>query len=148
MSKIATCFILLAIASPQMRQFIWVCRAMVAFILGYCVACSIATVFQCGTHFDSNWIHSHDQASILQAVEYYLVLQSIFLTVIQTYCFSKPPFWYTHAALNIFSSIVMAVLPWWLFSAVTYKRKYIIGTMLSGLAFGYVFDSEETGFDT
>lgn len=111
---------------------------MIAFILGYCVACSVATVFQCGTDFDSNWIHSHDQASIAETDNSFPDMCRGLLTAVQTHCFPKPPFWYIHAALNIISSVAMAVLPWWLFAGVTYKRKYIIGTMLSCLALGYV----------
>lgn len=60
-SKIATCFILLAIASPHQTAFIYFCRGLVVFILGYCVICSLVTIFQCGTAFESNWIHSNDQ---------------------------------------------------------------------------------------
>lgn len=34
----------------------------------------------------------------------------------------------------MFVNLVVAILPWWLFSGLTYKRKYIIGVMLTGLA--------------
>lgn len=38
----------------------------------------------------------------------------------------------------MFATLVVAILPWWLFAGLTYRRKYIIGAMLTGLALGYV----------
>jgi LRP1 type putative zinc finger protein len=111
-SKIATCFLLLAISIPQMKWFNRTCKALILYITGYCVSCSIATIFQCGTHVRSNWVHTDDQS----------------------HCFSKPPFWYAHAGLNIFASVLIAALPWWLFYYVTYKRKVTIGLIMSALS--------------
>jgi hypothetical protein len=111
-SKIATCLLLLAISTPQMARFNLCCQIMILYIAGVSLSCSIATVFQCGLDIESNWIHTNRQ----------------------TNCFPKPPFWYTHAALNIISSVVIAILPWWLFHYVTYSRKYIIATLMTILA--------------
>ncbi|KAI9646385.1 hypothetical protein NHQ30_004376 [Ciborinia camelliae] len=112
LSKIATCLLLLAISTPHMKNFNRCCRIMIIYIAAYSLSCSIVTAFQCGINFKSNWIHSNDQSQ----------------------CFYKPPFWFTHAGLNIFASVVVAVLPWWLFSFVTYKRKYTIAMIMTTLA--------------
>ncbi|KAM0195324.1 hypothetical protein ACHAPC_000516 [Botrytis cinerea] len=112
LSKIATCLLLLAISTPHMKNFNICCKIMIIYIAGYSLSCSIVTAFQCGLDFKSNWIHS----------------------LRQTHCFYKPPFWFTHAGLNIFASIVVAVLPWWLFSHVQYKRKYTIALIMTILA--------------
>lgn len=111
-SKVATCFLLLAISTPQMLYFNTCCLVMIVYIVGYSLSCSIATIFQCGMEFKSNWIHANDQS----------------------HCFYKPPFWYTHAALNISASVVIAILPWWLFHYVTYSRKYLIASLMTILA--------------
>ncbi|ESZ96060.1 hypothetical protein SBOR_3537 [Sclerotinia borealis F-4128] len=112
LSKIATCLLLLAISTPQMKNFNRCCRIMIIYIAVYSISCSIVTAFQCGYNFKSNWIHGNDQSQ----------------------CFYKPPFWFSHAGLNIFASIVVAGLPWWLFSFVTYKRKYTIAMIMTLLA--------------
>jgi hypothetical protein len=93
-AKIATLFLLLAISTPQLRTFNTFCKCFAVYIAAYCIACSLATVFQCGTEFESNWNKSlpTDQ------------------------CFTLPPFWYAHAAINISATMVMIGLPWWLFS--------------------------------
>ncbi|KAF7919973.1 uncharacterized protein EAE98_009207 [Botrytis deweyae] len=112
LSKIATCLLLLAISTPHMKNFNKCCKIMIIYIAGYSLSCSIVSAFQCGLDFRSNWIHS----------------------LRQTHCFYKPPFWFTHAGLNIFASIVVAALPWWLFSHVQYKRKYTIALIMTTLA--------------
>ncbi|TGO50194.1 hypothetical protein BCON_0189g00180 [Botryotinia convoluta] len=112
LSKIATCLLLLAISTPHMKNFNKCCKIMIIYIAGYSLSCSIVSAFQCGLDFKSNWIHS----------------------LRQTHCFYKPPFWFTHAGLNIFASIVVAALPWWLFSHVQYKRKYTIALIMTILA--------------
>jgi hypothetical protein len=94
MAKIATLFLLLAISTPQMKAFNRFCKIFAAYIAAYCFACSIATIFQCGTSIRSNWNHSLDMSQ----------------------CFTLPPFWYTHAAINISATIVMIFMPWWLFA--------------------------------
>ena len=95
-----------------MVRFNLACQILIVFIAGYSVSCSIATVFQCGIDFRSNYIPTNDQK----------------------HCFYKPPFWYTHAGLNILASILIAILPWWLFYHITYKRKYLIATLMTMLA--------------
>ncbi|KAF7864350.1 uncharacterized protein EAF02_010318 [Botrytis sinoallii] len=112
LSKIATCLLLLAISTPHMKNFNKCCKIMIIYIAGYSLSCSIVSAFQCGLDFKSNWTHS----------------------LRQTHCFYKPPFWFTHAGLNIFASIVVAALPWWLFSHVQYKRKYTIALIMTILA--------------
>jgi hypothetical protein len=113
-SKIATCLLLLAIStsSKQMATFNWVCQVLVVYIAGYCIACSVATVFQCDLDFSSNWIHTKSQK----------------------HCFPKPPFWYTHAGLNIFATVIIALLPWWLFYYISYKRKYVVASLMTALS--------------
>ena len=93
MAKVATLFLLLAISTPQMKTFRLFCKIFAAYIFAYCIATSVATVFQCGTSFASNWNKALDQSQ----------------------CFYLPPFWYTHAAINISATAIMAILPWWLF---------------------------------
>jgi len=114
MAKIATLFLLLAISTPQMRAFNLFCKVFAVYIGLYCIATSIATVFQCGTDFHSNWNKTLDQSQ----------------------CFVLPPFWYSHAAINISATAVMAMLPWWLFANITYKRKHAISGIMSALAIG------------
>jgi len=114
MAKIATLFLLLAISTPQMRAFNIFCKVFAAYIGLYCIATSLATVFQCGTAFESNWNKELDQSQ----------------------CFVLPPFWYSHAAINISATAIMAVLPWWLFAFITYKRKHAISGVMSALAIG------------
>lgn len=111
-SKIATCLLLLAISSNQMLLFNRFCQIMIVYIAGYCVACSIATVFHCGLDISSNWDHTKPQQ----------------------HCFTNPPFWYIHAGLNIFASVIIAVLPWWLFYYISYKRKFVIATLMTMLS--------------
>ncbi|OKL57225.1 hypothetical protein UA08_07385 [Talaromyces atroroseus] len=111
-AKIATLFLLLAIATPQMRAFHTFCKFFILYIAAYCLACSLATVFQCSTDFESNWNKALSQKK----------------------CFTLPPFWYTHAAINISATMVMIFLPWWLFSTIQYKRKYAIAIIMSSLA--------------
>ncbi|KAK5993489.1 hypothetical protein PT974_06921 [Cladobotryum mycophilum] len=113
-AKIATLFLLLAISMPQMRGFNLFCKCFALYIGLYCLATSLATVFQCGTAFRSNWNKTLDQSQ----------------------CFFLPPFWYSHAAINVSATAVMAVLPWWLFASITYKRKHAIATIMSALAVG------------
>lgn len=93
-AKIATLFLLLAISMPQMRAFNLFCKVFAVYIAMYCLATSLATVFQCGTAISSNWTHAHDRSQ----------------------CFELPPFWFAHAAINVSATAVMAILPWWLFS--------------------------------
>ncbi|KAB8299941.1 hypothetical protein EYC80_000183 [Monilinia laxa] len=112
LSKVATCLLLLAISTPNMKNFNRCCKMLIVYILAYSLSCSIVTAFQCGINFKSNWILGNDQSQ----------------------CFYKPPFWFAHAALNILASIVVVALPWWLFSFVTYKRKYIIAMIMTLLA--------------
>lgn len=132
-AKIATLFLLLAISSAQMRVFNTFCKAFIIYIAAYCLACSLTTIFQCRTDFASNW----DK------------------TLPQGQCFTLPPFWYSHAAINVSATMVMIFLPWWLFSTlvllkttltnpnsvlrlteyrVQYKRKYAIAIIMSALA--------------
>lgn len=85
---------------------------MIVYIAAYSLSCSLITAFQCGINFKSNWIIGNDQ----------------------TQCFYKPPFWYAHACINILASVIVAGLPWWLFSFVTYKRKYTIAMIMTALA--------------
>ena len=94
-AKVATLFLLLAISSNQMRSFNLFCKIFALYIVAYCLACSLATVFQCGTSFESNWNKKLPQDQ----------------------CFTLPPFWYAHAVINITATAVMIGLPWWLFSS-------------------------------
>lgn len=94
-AKIATLFLLLAISTSHMRGFNLFCKVFAAYIGLYCFATSVATVFQCGTDFDANWIKTKDQSK----------------------CITLPPFWFTHAAINVSATAVMIFLPWWLFAS-------------------------------
>lgn len=94
-AKIATLFLLLAISTGDMRKFNAFCKGFAVYIALYCMATSLATVFQCGTAFESNWIKTNDQSQ----------------------CFTLPPFWFSHAAINVSATAVMVVLPWWLFAS-------------------------------
>ena len=94
-AKIATLFLLLAISTRHMRGFNLFCKAFAVYIGLYCLATSVATVFQCGVNFDANWIKTKDQSK----------------------CFTLPPFWFTHAAINVSATAVMIFLPWWLFAS-------------------------------
>jgi hypothetical protein len=117
-SKIATCFLLLAISTPtrELRLFNRVCLGLAAYVLVYSVACSLLTVFQCGPDPRANWIHSLDQSR----------------------CFYKPPFWYAHGALNLVAITATGVLPWWLFSKITYHRKRFVAGLMTLLVVGCV----------
>lgn len=101
-AKIATLLLLLAISTSQMRAFNMFCKCFATYIAAYCIATSIATVFQCGLDINSNWIMTNDQS----------------------HCFYKPPFWYAHAAINISATAVMAFLPWWLFTLYVLLRVF------------------------
>lgn len=70
------------------------CKAFATYMGMFCMACSLVAVFQCGTHLKSNWDKTMDQS----------------------YCFKLPPFWYSHAVINVTATIVMVFLPWWLFA--------------------------------
>lgn len=94
-AKIATLLLLLAISMSTMRGFNLFCKCFIVYIALYCVATSVATIFQCGTSFESNWDKARPQDQ----------------------CFTLPPFWFSHAAINTSASMVMIFLPWWLFSS-------------------------------
>jgi hypothetical protein len=113
-SKMATCFLLLAIATPIMVRFNLTCMIMSAYILGYSFSCSVATILQCGTNLRANWDKQLDQS----------------------HCFYMPPFWYIHGGLNLVAVIAVGILPWWLFSEVTFKRKYFIAGLMTLLSIG------------
>jgi hypothetical protein len=99
-AKIATLFLLLAISTSTMYKFNLFCKCFIIYIALYCVGTALATVFQCGTAFASNWNK----------------------TLPQDQCFKLPPFWYSHAAINTSATMVMVVLPWWLFSSLVLRR--------------------------
>ncbi|EEA19344.1 conserved hypothetical protein [Talaromyces marneffei ATCC 18224] len=113
-AKIATLFLLLAISTSTMRGFNLVCKCFIIYIALYCVGTALTTVFQCGTAFESNWNK----------------------TLPQGQCFKLPPFWYSHAAINTSATMVMVVLPWWLFSSIQYRHKYLIAVIMGLLAVG------------
>ena len=94
MAKVATLLLLLAISARQMTAFNLFCKIFTIYICAYCFATAVASIFQCGTAFASNWNKELDQSQ----------------------CFYLPPFWYAHAAINISATAVMAILPWWLFA--------------------------------
>jgi hypothetical protein len=111
-SKVASCFLFLAIASPQMTRFKTACYILIVYQTLLSLFSAIATVFQCGLDIESNYISTNRQV----------------------HCFPKPPFWYAHGALTIVSSLCMVTLPVWLFSHITYKRKWSIATIMTALA--------------
>ncbi|KAK1762787.1 hypothetical protein QBC33DRAFT_573883 [Phialemonium atrogriseum] len=118
-SKMATCFLLLAISAPHMVAFNRFCLGMIAYILGYSISCSIATVFQCGSDPRANWDPSLDRKD----------------------CFYKPPFWFAHGGLNIVAIIATGTLPWWLFMKVTVRRRHWIATLMTILVIGELVPS-------
>ena len=111
-SKVASCFLFLAIATPHMTGFKTACYVLIVYqgLLSLCAA--VATVFQCGLDIESNYISTNNQS----------------------HCFPKPPFWYAHGALTIVSSMCMVTLPVWLFADITYKRKWSIACVMTALA--------------
>ncbi|ORY63467.1 uncharacterized protein BCR38DRAFT_228838 [Pseudomassariella vexata] len=111
-AKMATVFLFLAISTPHKPNFNLVCKAFATYMGLYCLACSLVAVFQCGTKLESNWNK----------------------TVDQSHCFYLPPFWYAHAIINVSATLAMAILPWWLFAHISYKRKYAIATVMTVLA--------------
>lgn len=92
-AKIATLFLLLAISMAQMKVFNRFCKGFAVYIGLYCIVTSVTTVFQCGVHFDANWTSNGKE-----------------------YCIDLPPFWFSHAAINVSATAVMVILPWWLFA--------------------------------
>ena len=115
-SKMATCFLLLAISTPAMVRFNRFTLSFALYILAYSIACSLATVWQCGWDPRANWDHNLDQSN----------------------CFYKPPFWYAHGALNIVAIVTVGILPWWLFSSISFARKNFVATLMTVLIVGYV----------
>jgi hypothetical protein len=111
-SKVASCFLFLAIATPHMTRFKTACYVLIVYqgLLSLCAA--VATVFQCGLDIESNYISTNNQS----------------------HYFPKPPFWYAHGALTIVSSMCMVTLPVWLFAEITYKRKWSIAGVMTALA--------------
>ncbi len=115
-SKMATCFLLLAISTPCLVKFNRTCIILAFYVLAYSISCSLATVFQCGWDPRANWDHTLDQSA----------------------CFYKPPFWFAHGALNIISIVTVGILPWWLFTHITFARKNFVATLMTVLVVGYV----------
>jgi hypothetical protein len=62
MAKMASLFLLLAVAAPTMRAFSLFCKFFAAYIDLYSNSTTFVTVFQCGTRFESNWNKSLDQS--------------------------------------------------------------------------------------
>ena len=122
-SKMVTCFLLLAISAPHMVAFNRFCLGMIAYILGYSISCSIATVFQCGSDPRANWDPSLDRKD----------------------CFYKPPFWFAHGGLNTVAIIATGTLPWWLFMEVTVRRRHWIATLMTILVIGWVINPHGCG---
>ncbi|KAK2593719.1 hypothetical protein QQS21_008584 [Conoideocrella luteorostrata] len=107
-AKIATLFLLLAISMVQMRVFNLFCKSFAAYIALYCIGTSVATIFQCGLYFRANWSPDGKE-----------------------HCIELPAFWFSHAAINVSATTVMAILPWWLFTNITYKRKHTIAIIMT-----------------
>ncbi|KAH8887856.1 hypothetical protein GQ53DRAFT_808816 [Thozetella sp. PMI_491] len=118
-SKMATCLLLLAIATPDMIRFKRFCIFICGYVLAYSISCSLATVFQCGGDPRANWDHSLDQSA----------------------CFYKPPFWFAHGALNIIAIIIVGILPWWLFASINFARKMFVATLMTVLIVGELIPS-------
>lgn len=94
MAKIASLFLFLAIATPDLHGFNIFCKSFIIYITLYSISTTLVTVFQCKLSFESNWNKMKDQSI----------------------CFDQPPFWYAHGVINLTASFVMVFLPWWLFA--------------------------------
>lgn len=112
-SKVASCFLFPAIATPQMTKFKTACYVLIVYQGLPSLCAAVATVFQCGLDIESNYISTNNQS----------------------HCSPKPPFWYAHGALTIVCNMCMVKLPVWLFADITYKRKWSIAGVMTALAF-------------
>ncbi|KAK8063252.1 hypothetical protein PG996_007904 [Apiospora saccharicola] len=108
--KIATVFLLLAIAPPHLRAFIATCKLVAAYMGLYCLATTLVAIFQCGPDVANNWLRMSTEVG----------------------CVDLPTFWYAQFAIDISACVIMIGLPWWLFAS----RKNVIATVLSTLAIG------------
>ncbi|KAK7964400.1 hypothetical protein PG988_011374 [Apiospora saccharicola] len=112
--KIATVFLLLAIAPPHLRAFIATCKLVAAYMGLYCLATTLVAIFQCGPDVANNWLRMSTEVG----------------------CVDLPTFWYAQFAIDISACVIMIGLPWWLFASIQYRRKNVIATVLSTLAIG------------